>query len=108
MRTIISKVIDKYGVRMRLKSSENPPVFKGIIIPARNLQKSGGGIGHSSCLIADPHQYYIYAPAEFLTKAARGDIISDGKNEYYILWTDEYKSCCGNYTKIKAVLSGGN
>lgn len=102
MNISLIKAIRKNGIQLTVTKGENRITGRGIIVPFRNVRKSDGGISHDGSVRTDPHRCYIYTESDILKDTVRGDTVSDGQNEYYILWTDEYRSRYGNYIKAAA------
>ena len=99
MISFLSEALSELGIKLTLHRGENVMSGTGVVIPYRNMQKSDGEVTHYGTSRSEPQKYYIYAESRFLKNAVRGDTVSDGKNEYYILWTDEYRSRYGNYVR---------
>lgn len=102
MKSSIIRTIERIGTDITVQRDNMTDRGKAVIYPVRYTSKSGGGTGSAEEGRNDPHKYYIYAKSELLGGAVRGDTVSDGKNEYYILWTDDYESKYGSYTKACA------
>ncbi len=98
MEKLINKAVKKLGRICYIKGRKG----YAVIIPARYSRKIKGGVDISVFGRGDPEKYYIYCDAELADGVHYGDIVSDTKNEYYILWTDEIKSTFGDYSKLCA------
>lgn len=91
----IHMAIDKIGTDIIVNGIKG----RGIMYPTRFSQRTNGGVTSTSYGRADPHRYFLYCKADLMKNVHYGNIVSDGENEYYILWTDEVKSKFGDYTK---------
>ncbi|MBR2177149.1 MAG: hypothetical protein IJ861_09430 [Clostridia bacterium] len=80
---------------------------KAVIYPVRYTEKEGGGAGETAEGRYDPHRFFIYGGTELLDKIQYGDTVSDGENEYYVLWTDKYLCSQGGYIKLCVRMSEG-
>ena len=105
----IPELLRKYGERLTFKKNGAAVSGAGVIISSRDRHKSDGGIAHKGNALSDPYRYYIYCVPELMKNAVRGDTVSDGENEYYVLWKDEYKSRWGDYIRacVRQVRPGG-
>lgn len=95
----IPKLFEKYGVRLTIVKEGTAVSGYGLIISSRDRHKSDGGVAHLGDALSDPYCYYIYCVSDLLKNMVRGDTVSDGENEYYVLWKDEFRSIWGNYIK---------
>ncbi len=102
MKSSIIKTIERIGTDITVLRGDGTDKGKAVIYPVRYTSKSNGETGSVSEGRNDPHLYYIYAESGLLGGTVRGDTVSDGENEYYILWTDDYESKYGGYTKACA------
>ncbi len=98
----IEDAINKCGTELTFEKEGRFFFGSGVIIPCLSKSSSGGSIGHKGDRINDPDIYNIYTTAELLGNAGRGDIVSDGENEYYILCKDVYNCRPGSYIRAIA------
>ncbi len=102
MRFSIEAAIKRLGVVLTIQKGGNTYSNMGVIVPSREMRRSDGGVVHAGSALSEPAQYMIYAAGDLLSGAVRGDTVSDGRNEYYILWTDKYDCRFCNYTRACA------
>ncbi len=105
MQQIIQNAIRELGTPLTLYKGALSFTGAGVLSPVRNLQRADGGISHQGGARTEPVRYYLYAEPALLEAAERGDTVSDGKNEYYVLWKDAYSCPYGSYYKaaVRAV-----
>ncbi len=95
MKDEITKAIESSGRDIRINGKRG----KAVIYPERYAENFSGGIVRNHNGIKDPHRSFIIAQSGLLDDAVIGDIVREGTNEYYVLWTDDIKTKFGCYTK---------
>lgn len=97
MKDIFGSVFRRLGIPLTVHTRDNTAAGTGILLPVRSRKSSDGGISHKGTFRFEPQKYMLYTSRSFLENTVRGDTVSDGENEYYILWKDIYKSRWGDY-----------
>ncbi len=92
----IKKIIDQLGKKVQINGHN----AVAVIYPIRKSKVSGGGIGSSDSGRVDPHLYILFTDSSLPVGTGYGNVVRDEEYEYYILWTDEWKSRAGDYTRI--------
>ena len=86
----LQKAIQKLGISVSINSK----IGLAVIYPERS-----GSISHTSEGHSDSGKFMLFAETSLLENANYGDIISDGKNQYMLLWANTYSCKCGSYAK---------
>ena len=86
----LQKAIQKLGISVSINSKTG----LAVIYPERS-----GSISHTSEGHSDSGKFMLFAETSLLENANYGDIISDGKNQYMLLWANTYSCKCGSYVK---------
>ena len=86
----LQKAIQKLGISVSINSK----IGLAVIYPERS-----GSISHTSEGHSDSGKFMLFAETSLLENANYGDIISDGKNQYMLLWANTYSCKCGSYVK---------
>jgi len=92
----IEKIIRLLGREVLINGTK----ARAVIYPVRNGSSRNGGIGSDSSGRLDPHLFYMFADRALTRGAGYAGIVSDGTDEYYILWADVWKSSSGEYMKV--------
>ena len=86
----LQKAIQKLGISVSINSK----IGLAMIYPEKS-----GSISHTSEGHSDSGKFMLFAETSLLENANYGDIISDGKNQYMLLWANTYSCKCGSYVK---------
>lgn len=86
----LQKAIQKLGISVSINSK----IGLAVIYPEKS-----GSISHTSEGRSDSGKFMLFAETSLLENANYGDIISDGKNQYMLLWANTYSCKCGSYVK---------
>ena len=86
----LQKAIQKLGISVSINSK----IGLAVIYPEKS-----GSISHTSEGHSDSGKFMLFAETSLLENANYGDIISDGKNQYMLLWANTYSCKCGSYVK---------
>lgn len=90
----IKKIIRQFSKEILVNGEK----ASAVIYPVR--RGKDGNIGSSDSGRFDIKRYYMFTDGILPEGTGYGSIVSDGENEYYILWTDEWKTAAGEYTKV--------
>lgn len=107
MRNSIPAAIKKTGVSLILRKENKIKKGIGVILPDTDKKIQDKKVNHKGCFRSEIHDYILYADTAFLENAERGDTVSDGKNEYYILWTTAYECRYGGFITAALRKTGG-
>ncbi len=86
----IRKAIQKLGIPVAIGTKSG----LAVIYPEKS-----GNITHTSEGHSYSGRFMFFSEISLLENAEYGDIVSDGKNQYMILWTDTYSCRYGSYAK---------
>lgn len=95
----IKNAIQKIGTCISLTHEGITTFGLGVSYPVRYQQKTFGNISNTPQGRTENGRFTLFTEAEFLQDARYGDIISDYKNQYMLLWKDMYYSASGSYAK---------
>ncbi len=107
MNNMFNFALKCFGTPLTFEKGNKVYRSYGVLMPYRDVQKNNGGVTHKGNFRNEPDKFVLYTDDRFLHKAVRGDTVSDGKNEYYILWKDVFTSRKGSYTKAALRKTGG-
>lgn len=99
MKNIGKNTMDKIGTDVSVFTSDGVKKGNVVIYPMRSNEKSDGGISGTYEGRTEPDRYIMFCEEELLKSAKRGDVITDGKNKYSILWIDEFSFRICSYMK---------
>lgn len=100
MTDYCKQAIEKTGRAVSVTTPEGTVSGLGVITPVRSTAKKNGGVYQGAAGISEPQRFYLFTDNDTAAGARRGDSVSDGENEYYVLWTDSFDTVYGGYTKI--------
>ena len=86
----LQKAIQKLGISVSINSKTG----LAVIYPERS-----GSISHTSEGHSDSGKFILFSEIALLENAEYGDIISDGTNQYMLLWANTYSCKGGSYAK---------
>ena len=95
----IKNAIQKIGTKISLTHDEVTTHGFGVLYPVRYQQKTFGNILNTPQGRTENGRYTLFTETELLQEAEYGDIISDNKNQYMLLWKDMYYSNSDSYAK---------
>ncbi len=95
----IKNAIKKTGTPISLTHNDTQTYGYGVLYPVRYQQKTFGNISNTPQGRTENGRYTLFAETEFLLDAEYGDIISDNKNQYILLWKDMYYFKENSYAK---------
>lgn len=90
----LQKAIRKLGIPVSVTVSDETRTGLAVIYPEKSGRLSHTSEGHS-----DSGKFMLFSETSFLENANYGDIISDGTNQYMLLWANTYSCKCGSYAK---------
>ncbi len=107
MTDICRKVIDRTGRDVTVTQDSTMRSGRGVICPVKSPSRKNGAVTFGSAGISSPHRYHMYTQDGLMDGITRGAAVSDGELEYYVLWSESFKSCFGSYTKTCMLQSEG-
>lgn len=90
----LQKAIQKLGIPVSIKNSNETKTGLAVIYPEKSESITHTSEGHS-----DSGKFILFSETALLENAEYGDIISDGTNQYMLLWANTYSCKCGSYAK---------
>ncbi len=95
----IKRAIEKIGREVTIVTAAETKKGTAVIYPIRYEQNMSGGIILSDEGRTDPERYMMFADSRLLKGACYGDTVLDEKQQFTVLWVDEYECRVGNYMK---------
>ena len=95
----IKNAIQKIGTQISLTHNDITTHGLGVLYPVRYQQKTFGNISNTPQGRTENGRFTLFTETDFLQNAEYGDIISDNKNKYMLLWKDMYYFKSYSYAK---------
>ena len=104
MNNYCERAIRTLGVPISVTTPQGTAEGFGVIMPSRNKSRNNGGISVGCAGVSEPQRFSMISESGVASGMRYGDRVSDGENEYYVLWTDSVEGRFGRYAKTEMQL----